>query len=57
MNENELYVVKKSKFDNQPITEIDSKLEKSFKDCHNKYFHKFKFDYIYDIAISNFTNN
>ena len=33
MNENDLYVVKKYKFHNPLITDIDSKIDKCFRDC------------------------
>ena len=57
MNENELYVVKEYKFDKPIITEIDSILDKCFIDCHNSYFHNFKYECIYDIKLTNNTNN
>ena len=43
MNENELYVVKKYDSDNPLITEIDSIIDKCFRDCCNNYFHNFKY--------------
>ena len=57
MNENELYVVKEYNFDNPPITKIDSIIDNCYRDCHNKYFHTFKFVCIYDIKLTNITNN
>ena len=57
MNENELYVVKEYKFDNPLITKIDSIIDYCYRDCHNKYFHTFKYDCIYDIELTNITNN
>ena len=57
MNENELYVVKEYKFDNPPITKIDSIIDGCYRDCHNKCFHTFKYVCIYDIKLSNITNN
>ena len=57
MNENELYVVKEYKFDNQPITKIGSIIDSYYRDCHNKYFHTFKHVCIYDINFTNITNN
>ena len=56
MNENELYLVKQYKFDNPTITEIDSILVKCFRDCHDKYFHKFKVEYLYDFKLINVIN-
>ena len=57
MNENELYVVKESKFDNPLFHKIDSIIDSCYRDCHNKYFHTFKYVCIYDIKLSNITNN
>ena len=48
MNENELYVVKKYKFDNPHITDVDSIIENCFNDCRNNYFHEFKERCIFD---------
>ena len=57
MNENELYVVKEYKIDDPIITEIDPIIDKCFRDCHNKYFHNFKYECIYDNKLTNITNN
>ena len=57
MNENELYVVKEYKFDNPLLTEKDSMIDKCYRDCHNNYFHSFKYECIYDIKLTNITNN
>ena len=57
MNENELYDVKEYKFDNPPIHKIDSIIDGCYRDCHSKYFHTFKYVCIYDIKLSNITNN
>ena len=55
-NENDLYVVKEYIFDNPIITEIDSLIDKCFRDCHNSYFHNFKSECIYDINFTNIRN-
>ena len=57
MNENDIYVVKEYKIDNPLITEIDSIIDKRYRDCHNKYFHKFKYARIYDINLTKITSN
>ena len=57
MNENELYVVKEYKFDNPLITKIDSIIDSCYSDCHNKYFHAFKYECIYDIKLEKITDN
>ena len=43
MDENKLYVVKENKFDKPPIHNIDSVIDGCYRDCHNKYFHTFKY--------------
>ena len=57
MNENELYFVKEYNFYDPITTEIDSIIDKCFRDCHNSYFHNFKYECIYDIKLTNITNN
>ena len=57
MDENELFVVKEYKFNNPITTEIDSIGGKCFRDCHNSYFHNFKYECIYCIKLTNITNN
>ena len=49
MNENEKYLVKEYNFDNPFIHKMDSIIDSCFKDFHNEYFHKFKYECIYDI--------
>ena len=56
MNENELYVVKDYKFDNPLITKTNSIVDSCYKGCHNKYFHNFKSECIYDIKLTNVTD-
>ena len=57
MKENDIYVLKEYKFDNTINSEIDSLRDKCFRDCHNSYFHKSKCECIYDIKLTNITNN
>ena len=40
-NENQLTFVKEYEFDNPLIQKIDSLIDNSIRDCHNKYFHTF----------------
>ena len=56
MNGNELYIVKHN-FDNPLITEIDFIKDSFFKDCHHNYFHTIKYECIFDIKLTNITNN
>ena len=57
MDENDLYLVKEYNFHNLLVTEIYSIIDKCFRDCHNSYFHNFKYECIYDIKLTNITNN
>ena len=57
MNETELYVVKEYNFDNPLNTKRDSIIDSCYRDCHNKYFHTFKYKCIYDIKLTNITDN
>ena len=41
MNEIESYLVKEYNFVNPLIKKIDSIIDNSIRDCHNKYFHTF----------------
>ena len=57
MTENKLYLVKEFNFDNPLIQKIDSLIDSSIRDCHNKYFHTFDHVCEYDINFTNITNN
>ena len=58
INENESKVVKKYEFDDPIITEIDSIIDKSIRDCYSKYFHDaFDINYEYDLNFTNIDNN
>ena len=57
MNENDLYVVKNCKFDNPLNTKIDFRIDFCYRDCHNKYFQIFECKCIYDIKLTNITDN
>ena len=57
MNKSELYIVKEYKFDNPLITKVESIIDGCYRDCHNKYFHKFKYECIYDNKLTIITNN
>ena len=52
MNENEFYVVKEYIFVNPHKSQVDSMIDSCYGDCHNKYFHKFICECIYDIQQS-----
>ena len=57
MNENELTIVKEYEFNNPLIQNIDSIIDNSIRDCHNKYFHTFDHICEYDLNFTNITNN
>ena len=54
---NENVIVKEYEFDNPLIQKIDSLIDNSLRDCHNKYFHTFDHICEYDIQLTNITNN
>ena len=57
MNENQLTIVEEYEFDNPTIQKIDSVIDSSIRDCHNKYFHTFDHICEYDLNFTNVTNN
>ena len=54
-NEND--IVREYEFDNPPIQNIDSLIDNSIRDCHNKFFHTFDHICEYDLNFTNITNN
>ena len=54
-NEND--IVREYEFDNPPIQNIDSLIDNSIRDCHNKSFHTFDHICEYDLNFTNITNN
>ena len=54
MNDNQLTIVKTYEFDNPLIQNIDSIIDKCYRDCHNNYYHTFEYECVYDL---NFTND
>ena len=57
INENEVTVVKEDKFDNLLIQNIDSIINKCYRDCYYKCFHTFSYECVYDNNFKNITNN
>ena len=57
MNENQLHLVKEYIFDKPLIQNIDSLIDDSIRDCHNKYFHTFDHICEYNLSFTNITNN
>ena len=55
MNEN--VIVKEYEFNNPHIQQIDSLIDNSIRDCHNKYFHTFDHICEYDLNFTNIGNN
>ena len=53
----ELTVVKEYGYDNILIQNIDSIINKCYRDCYYKYFHTFSYECEYDINFRNITNN
>ena len=54
---NENVIVKEYEFDNPLIQKIDSLIDNSIRDCHNKYFHTLDHICECDIQLTNITNN
>ena len=57
MDKNQLTIVKEYEFDNPLIQKIDSIIDNSIRDCHNKYFYTFDHICEYDLKFTNITNN
>ena len=57
MNEYQLTIVKEYEFDKPPIQKIDSLIDNSIRDSHNKYFHTFDHISEYNLNFTNTTNN
>ena len=57
MNENHLTVLSEYEFDNPLIQKIDSIIDNSLGDCHNKCFHTFDHICEYDLIFANIGNN
>ena len=57
MNENQKTIVKEYEFNNPLIQNIDSLIDNSIRDYHNKYFHTFDHICEYDLNFTNTTNN
>ena len=54
---NENVIVREYEFDNPPIRKIHFLIDKSLRDCHNKYFHTFDHICEYGLNFTNITNN
>ena len=50
-------IVKEYESNKPVITKIDSIIDNSIRDCHNKYFHTFDHICEYDLNFTNTTNN
>ena len=57
MNENQLTNVEEYEFDKPHIAKIDSIIDNSIRDCHNKYFHTFDHICEYNLNFTNTDNN
>ena len=53
---NENVIVREYEFDNPLIQEIDSIIDNSIRDCHNKYFHTFDHICEYDSIFTSIGN-
>ena len=53
---NESNIVKEYDFNKPEIDEVDYGLDKVIKNCMRKFFHTFKYRYVYDIKFTNINN-
>ena len=51
------FVVKEYHFHKPDILEIDCLLDDNIKQCRNKFFHTFEYRLVYDMKITNISNN
>ena len=56
-NKNQLAIFEEYEFNNPLIQKIDSRIDISKRDCHNKYFHTFDHLSGYDLSFTNNTDN
>ena len=56
-NKNQLTIVKEYKFDKPLIQKTDFSIDKSIRNCHDKYFHTFDHICEYDLNFTNIGNN
>ena len=56
-NKNQLTLVKEYKFDKPLIQKIDSLIDTSIRDCHQKHFHTFDHVCENDLSLTNITIN
>ena len=56
INKDKLTTVKEFEFKNPLIRNIDSIIDKCYRDCHNNYYHTFEYECVYDLNFSNDIN-
>ena len=56
LNQSQVTIVKEYEIDKPLIQNIDSIINKCYRDCHNKYFHTFENECVCDLNFSNYTN-
>ena len=57
MNENQLTIVRKYEINKTLFHKIDAITDNWYRDCHNKYYHTFEYEFEYDIKVTNNRNN
>ena len=57
MNKNQLTIVKEYELNEPLIQKIDSPIDNSIRDCHNKYFHTFDHIGEYNLNFTKTSNN
>ena len=56
INKDKLTIVKEYEFKNPLIQNIDSIIDKCYRDCHNNYYHTFEYECVYDLTFTNDIN-
>ena len=56
-NENKLTIVKEYECNNPLVQNIDSIIDKCYRDCYNNYYHIFEYECIYNLNFTNINNN
>ena len=57
INKDKLTIVKEYEFENPLIQNINSIIDKCYRDCHNNYYHTFEYECVYKLNFTNINNN
>ena len=57
MDENQLTILKKYELFKSLLHKIDAIIDNCYRDSHNKYYHTFEKECVYDMKLTNITGN